>query len=195
MGKRARTGLLVAIFVAVCAAAQPRDEPPPRPPEDAAAPQGVDVVWIPGYWVFDDDAADFTWVSGFWRVPPPNRQWVPGSWEEVQGGWHWVAGYWAQAGQEEAEYLPAPPPTLDRGPDTPAPDEASDYVPGCWVYREARYRWRPGFWLRHRPDWTWVPSRFVWATVGYVFVDGYWDRPLLDRGLLFAPVRFEADLV
>jgi hypothetical protein len=151
-------------------------------------PDGDNVVWIPGYWSYDEDRTDFVWVSGFWRVPPPGRQWVPGSWQEVDGGWHWVPGYWQGADKEETEYLPAPPPPVDSGPSTPEPDEASDYIPGCWVFRDARYRWRPGFWLAHRRGWTWVPARYVWTTVGYVFVEGYWDRPLLDRGLLFAPV-------
>src|SRR5579862_6827883 len=50
------------------------------PPEQK--PEGDGVQWIPGYWQWDDDHKDFLWVSGFWRVPPPNRQWVPGSWRE-----------------------------------------------------------------------------------------------------------------
>src|SRR5262249_50446987 len=130
------------------------------------------------------------------RAQPPGRQWVPGTWQVVEGGWHWVPGFWAEAGGEEIEYLPPPPPTLDRGPVTPAPvDEASDYIPRCWIYREARSRWRPGLWLAHRPDWVWVPAHYVWTTCGFVFVDGYWDRPLHERGLLFAPVRFAPRLV
>jgi hypothetical protein len=168
----------------------PVDEVPPE-----ERPEGDDDVWIPGYWAYDDDASNFIWVSGIWRMPPPGRQWVPGSWQEVEGGWHWVPGYWAAGGQDETEYLPAPPPTLDNGPSSPAPDEASDYVPGCWVYREARYRWRPGFWLAHRPGWCWMAPRYVWSTLGYVFVEGYWDRPLLDRGLCFAPVIFDQNVI
>jgi hypothetical protein len=172
-------------------------EPPPPidevPPDEK--PEGDNVVWIPGYWSHDDDRADYVWVSGFWRVPPPGRQWVPGSWQEVDGGWHWVPGYWQAADQEETEYLPAPPPSVDYGPSTLEPDEASDYVPGCWIFRDARYRWRPGFWLAHRPGWTWVPARYLWTTVGYLFVEGYWDRPLLDRGLLFAPVYCDQAVV
>jgi hypothetical protein len=163
----------------------PVDEIPPD-----QKPANEDVAWIPGYWAYDEDRADFTWVSGFWRVPPPDRQWVPGSWQEVEGGWHWVPGYWAAPSQQQTEYLPAPPPSLETAPSTPEPGEASDYVPGCWVYQNVRYRWRPGFWLTHRPGWIWVPAHYIWTTIGYVFVEGYWDHPLLDRGLLFAPVAF-----
>src|SRR5262249_27595605 len=110
-------------------------DPPPAleevPPDEK--PEGDNVEGIPGYWAYDDDRSDFVWVSGFWRVPPPGRQWMPGSWQEVEGGWHWVPGFWQAADQEEAEYLPVPPPSVDNGPSTPEPDEASDYVPGCWI--------------------------------------------------------------
>jgi hypothetical protein len=37
----------------------------------------------------------------------------------------------------------------------------------------------------------WMPAHYVWTPVGYVFVDGYWDYPLADRGLLFSPIYFD----
>jgi hypothetical protein len=168
-------------------------EPPARveemPPEDK--PEGDHVVWVPGYWAFDDERNDFLWISGFWRTAPPSRQWVPGNWQKVAGGWQWVAGYWGAPGREEEEYLPAPPATIDAGPSVPAPDATSTYVPGCWVYQETRYLWRPGYWVAYRPGWVWIPAHYKWTPCGYVFVAGFWDYPLCDRGLLFAPVRFE----
>src|SRR5439155_23678256 len=33
-----------------------------------------------------------------------------------------------------------------------------------------------------------IPAGYVWTPAGYIFVDGHWDYPLRDRGLLFAPV-------
>ena len=36
----------------------------------------------------------------------------------------------------------------------------------------------------------WVPSHYTWTPCGYVFVDGYWDYPLRQRGVLFTPVYF-----
>src|SRR5437764_13478294 len=72
-------------------------------------PAGDNVVWLPGYWSWDEDRSDFLWVSGFWRVPPPNRTWVPGSWRTVNGQWQWTGRFWAEAAQPEVTYLPQPP--------------------------------------------------------------------------------------
>jgi hypothetical protein len=171
--------------------------PPPRieeaPPEQR--PEGDNIVWIPGYWAFDNEAADFMWISGFWRAVPPGRNWVPGSWQATTGGYHWVGGYWGVAeASGEAEYLPVPPETIDRGPSIPAPAEGYNYVPGCWVYQTVRYVWRPGYWIAHRPGWCWTPACYRWTPCGYVFISGYWDLPLFDRGLLFAPVVFTRPL-
>ena len=153
-------------------------------------PEGDNVQWIPGYWAWDADTNDYIWVSGFWRVPPPGQTWVAGHWQEIDKGWLWVGGYWAPAAVQQVQYLPPPPPTLDNGPSTPAPDANSLYVPGCWVY-ENRYLWRPGHWIAYRPGWVWIPAHYVWTPTGCVFVDGYWDHPLDERGLLFAPIRFD----
>jgi hypothetical protein len=167
---------------------QPPDLIDELPPDQR--PDG-NVQWVPGYWAWDEDRNDFIWVSGFWRTPPPGRQWLPGHWQQADGGWQWVAGYWAPADAGEIEFAPPPPESLDAGPSTPAPGDNYVYQPGTWVYRATRYVWQPGFWCANRPDWVWVPAHYVWTPCGCVFVAGYWDYPLRDRGLLFAPVCFE----
>jgi hypothetical protein len=43
--------------------------------------------------------------------------------------------------------------------------------------------------VAYRPGWVWVPAHYIWTPGGCVFIEGYWDRPLEARGLLFAPVR------
>src|SRR5215469_12817897 len=70
-------------------AAAPVDEMPP-----AEKPEG-NVVWIGGYWGYDDDRKDFLWVSGVWRTPPPSKQWIAGYWREEGEQWQWVPGFWA----------------------------------------------------------------------------------------------------
>jgi WXXGXW repeat (2 copies) len=158
-------------------------------------PQGDNVQWIAGYWAWDTDRQDFLWVSGFWRVPPPDRKWVPGYWNQVEQGWQWVPGFWAPIDQKEVPYLPeAPPDSLDSGPSVPPPNDNSTYVPGCWVYRDTEYLWRAGYWIEAQPDYAWIAAHYCATPSGYVFVDGYWDYPLEDRGLLFAPVVFNQPL-
>lgn len=182
---------------AVPVSADPRpgpiiDKKPPAPIEELPPelkPEGNNVMWIGGYFAWDEDAADFIWISGFWRDVPPDRQWVPGHWMQADDGWQWIAGYWSDASRAELEYLPPPPASLEEGPTTPAPAQESVYVPGCWVYQETRYLWRPGFWMRPYSDWDYVPAHYVWTPAGYLFVDGYWDYPFARRGLLFAPAH------
>lgn len=160
------------------------------PPEQR--PEGANVAWIPGYWGWDDERSDFLWVSGVWRALPPGRQWVPGYWGQSGQGFQWTSGYWADAQAQTVAYLPEPPATVEVGPNLAAPSADNTWLPGCWVWNQNRYAWRPGFWAAVQPDWDWVPAHYVWAPRGYVFVDGYWDYSIGRRGVLFAPVYFDA---
>jgi hypothetical protein len=170
---------------------------PPAPIEEIAPdekPEGKHVVWIPGYWSWDDDRSDFIWISGCWRAVPPNCSWVPGYWRQVDGQYEWVSGFWTPAKTTEIEYLPAPPDTLEVGPPVAAPSVEMVWVSGCWVWqpgtfwRHGRYAWRPGFWMPARTNWVWIPAHYVYTPQGCVFVDGYWDRTLERRGVAFLPV-------
>jgi hypothetical protein len=169
------------------------EQEPPAPIEELPPDQKPDanVIWVGGYWAWDDAKNDFMYVSGFWRVPPPGRTWVPGSWRKAVGGWQWVGGFWAEPEQTETQYLPAPPAPLETGPSVPAPTPDHIYVPGSWYYTSGRYVWRAGLWSPFRPGWVWVPAHFRWTPVGYVFFEGYWDYALRDRGVLFSPVYID----
>jgi hypothetical protein len=169
---------------------------PKRPPElidevpPDEKPEGDNIAWIPGYWGWEDDTKNFVWVSGFWRRIPPGRGWVPGYWNATDGGYQWVSGYWAPADMTDAVYLPPPPESREVGPTNEVADENQIWIPGVWVWRETHYWWRPGFFATANPDWVWVPAHYVWTPSGYLFVEGYWDYPMFDRGLLFTPVVF-----
>src|SRR5262245_42511176 len=131
-------------------------KPPPDPIEELPPdqkPEGENVQWIPGYWAWDEDRNDYLWVSGFWRLPPANRQWLPGHWIKAAGGWQWVPGYWAMANAREIQFLPPPPEPLEAGPPVPAPDVNHTFVNGCWVWHTNRYLWRPGYWQPFRPGY------------------------------------------
>ena len=98
---------------------KPGEIAPKAPPElieelpPDQKPEGDNVQWIPGYWDWDAERTDFIWISGFWRVPPPNHVWVPGSWNRVTTGFQWTSGFWhltqPNQPQPELEYLPTPP--------------------------------------------------------------------------------------
>src|SRR5262245_19062486 len=161
------------------------------PPEQR--PAGDNVVWVPGYWAWDEDRSHFLWVSGFWRVPPPGRQWMPGRWAKVAGGYRFVSGYWGEVGQP-APLVDTPPESLDRGPSYPPTDEGYSWVPGIWISRDDRWLWRPGYWCAPRPGWIYTPASYCWTPGGCLYVGGFWDRCLLTRGLPFAPVYFPPGL-
>ncbi len=167
-----------------------KSPPPPieeMPPDEK--PDG-DVQWIPGYWAWADERKDFIWVSGVWRVPPPGRRWVPGYWAEAAQGFQWTSGYWAANEEKETPYLPEPPESVEVGPSSTSPSPEHGWIPGCWIWANSRYAWKPGYWVVMRPDRVWVPDHYVWTPYGYVFVEGYWDYDVIYRGVLFAPVYF-----
>ena len=162
------------------------------PPEER--PEGENVTWIPGYWSWDDERNDYMWISGTWRDLPPGRAWIAGYWGRTGQGYQWTSGYWVDAAQREATYLPAPPTSIETGPNVPAPSQDYIWTPGCWIWASGRYAWRPGYWVLGRPDWEWVPAHYTWTPRGHIFVGGYWDYPVERRGVLFAPVYFAPHL-
>ncbi len=173
---------------------------PNKPPEpideipSSVKPVDPSAIWIGGYWSWADDCKDFIWVSGVWRVPPPNMQWIPGYWAQVGGGYQWASGFWSPAAQPQATYYPAPPATQERGPTSDPPTAHCCWVSGCWRWRGGRFAWQGGYWAPAQDDCLWVSASYYWCPRGWVFCDGYWDYPLAARGLMFAPCRFRHGL-
>jgi hypothetical protein len=171
---------------------QPRvvRQQPPGEILEAPAEERPDngVVWVSGYWAWDDETNRYVWVSGVWRVPPPDKVWLPGRWQNSGDGWQWVKGAWLSAEEEQMQLLPPPPPPQQER----APELATGqiFVPGTWVYRGSQYVWRPGFPLTIPAGWVWSNARYINTPAGSLFAEGYWDLPLQDRWLLFSPVVF-----
>ncbi len=70
----------------------------------------------------------------------------PGIGASPAQGFQWTSGYWADAKASEVEYLPEPPATVEVGPNIAASSADQTWLPGCWVWQQNRYAWRPGFW-------------------------------------------------
>jgi uncharacterized membrane protein YgcG len=191
--------------------ASPVMDPTPTPLVPKAPPQPItelppeqkppgNVVWIPGYWAWDAGRQDYWWVSGTWRVPPPNMRWVAGYWRAVSNQWQWVPGFWADSGEaatpgQDITYLPAPPATPQVAPPGDPPTSDAFYVPGYWVYQGGYYGWRAGYWARVQPGYVWMPAHYCWTAAGYVFVPGYWDWDVPHRGVVYAPVVINPDVI
>jgi hypothetical protein len=184
-------------------ATQPVSKQPPKPIEEmppTEKPEG-DVIWIGGYWAYDDDRKDFLWVSGVWRTPPPGKQWIAGYWREEGDQWQWVPGFWTVSEKDQetkdVTYLPKPPepPAVAAPGQAPAAD--CFYVPGTWVWNpaSATYAWRAGYWARVQPGYVWVPDHYRWTPSGYVYIPGYWDLAVSRRGVLYAPVIIDPAVV
>jgi len=176
---------------------------PTQPPENlqemppAERPAGANIVWVPGYWAWDADRNDFIWVSGCWRNAPPSTYWVPGYWLQAGDGWEWIGGFWkpivAQP-QQEMEYLPAPPASIEVEPPGAPPQPDQSWVPGCWYWTQGQYVQRHGYWIKQEVGWVWVPSHFVWTPRGYIFAQGHWDHDMDNRGVLFCPTFFPSEV-
>jgi hypothetical protein len=195
---------------------RPIAKAPPKALEElppAEKPEG-DALWINGYWAWDEERNDFLWVSGIWRTPPPGQRWVAGYWRPDALQWHWVPGFWTPGGMQEGlaqtiTYLPPPPTPRESANPGPPPARESFFVPGHWIWQEARYRttggarvwqgtgfvWKAGYWARMQPGYIWVPTHYRWTPGGCIFIPGYWDLPLADRGVLYAPVRVDRAVV
>ena len=95
-----------------------------------------------------------------------------------------MPGFWAPDDQTEIPYAEEPPAPLETAPAMPPPDENSTYVPGYWLYRDATFVWRPGFYTPQRAGRIWIAPRYLWtAGAGGHFVGDY-------VGATFAGGRF-----
>lgn len=163
---------------------QPIEEVPPR-----QVPQSSEYDWIPGYWGWEPGDERFIWISGIFRKAPEEMTWNPGYWTKIDRGYVWVSGCWVR--DQELYLISATPP--DAKPEDPGrqPSPQHFWVPGHWDYAQRDYQWNPGFWAEGIEDRVWVPARYLWTPRGYLAVDGYWDFPFDERGVLYSPVAFQ----
>ena len=163
------------------------EEPP------AERPAGKNVQWVPGYWQWDSDRNDFSWISGIWRDQPEERHWVVGYWTQLADGWYRVRGHWAAQQETDYQYVDKPPEPRDEQQPA-APDADSLWIPGGWFYTDSGWQWRPGYYTAQRPGYVWQPASYYYSPNGYGYNSGYWDYDPANRGLMFAPVYFDQPL-
>ena len=84
----------------------------------------------------------------------------------------------------QVNYLPQPPDTLETGPVGDPPNENCIWIPGTWLYQNGSYAWLAGQWCACHQGWNWCAAHYQWSPGGYVFIDGFWDYDLDQRGVL-----------
>jgi hypothetical protein len=123
---------------------------------------------------------------------------VAGYWNQTNDGWQYVPGFWNQVVKErpaDVTYMPPPPPPPKLAPPGPPPMADTFYVPGHWEWNGTGYAWRQGYWARVQPGYVWVPAHYRWTPTGYVYIAGYWDLAVSRRGVLYAPVYVDTNVV
>lgn len=166
-----------------------RGKQPPAPIiEKQPAQPYSDMVWIPGYWTWDDAKSDYSWICGVWRRSPPNHTWISGSWEKNQGGWSWAKGFWSKVPEEKLTLIESRPPAAIDDKVPAMPGEGYFWVPGYWNYSKdtKKYAWLSGKWEKLNEKWILTPSCYAWRPNGYYFAPLYWDWTLDERGTAYS---------
>lgn len=148
---------------------------PPKPDED--------LIWIPGYWVWQEESSSYAWVCGVWRRPPPNMHWISGEWVNQEGGWTRLLGFWSPA--DSLAIIAEIPPELPQESPPPAPGDDYFYFKGYWEYTGGSYQYQPGSWQPFDPNWILAQPAYYWRPDGYRFTPAYWDYSLDDRGYAY----------
>ncbi|MFN0065513.1 MAG: hypothetical protein ACKVOH_04670 [Chlamydiales bacterium] len=167
---------------------------PMKPPEPIREriPERINhqTQWIEGYWAWSVDRNDYIWVSGTWRVSPPGHQWIAGKWKQMEEGYVWFSGFWSRVEEADLEYINRPPPDLVDERLAISPSDDYFWINGHWEYDEAEggYVWFEGRWQEFDPHWQYVPAHYVWREQGYIFIPGFWDLSLVERGSAYACV-------
>lgn len=176
----------------------PRLGPQPPAPLAEAVPKvypGPGAMWIPGYWDFDAEENDWTWVSGTWRFPPAGHAWINGYWHSAAGGWQRVPGIWypSFAGQARLAYVAPSTIRPPMQPPPPRPARGDDpglvFIPGEWQALGNRLQWVSGKRIGFPEGRGWTPGRIAWTPAGALPVSGHADLSPETRGWAFAPVR------
>ena len=166
-------------------------EPPPVIHESVIydTRPSTDAIWIPGYWYHVPRVHNYVWVSGCWRIPPSGMAWRSGQYMAVGTRWAWVPGCWTPANASLTYYPSAPPAfRLEIVNHALCPSPRHVWAAGHWKWSHSRYSWFAGTWVLPPAGHVYVAPRYHWTPRGYAFVAGYFDRPVVRRGVAYRPI-------
>jgi len=170
---------------------------PPKPiNEQSPLKCTAEAIWIPGYWAWNEELKDYIWISGVWRIPPPNHIWNPGLWKQIGNEWVWLRGFWSSEPLERIQYIQDHPMSPREEAIPIAPTNDYFWMSGYWEYdfSAKQFNWLTGKWVRLDPEWIYTPPSYLWRPEGYIFISAYWDQPLELRGCPYSPVRIDPDV-
>lgn len=71
--------------------------PPEMPSYEQPYCPEPNMMWMPGYWAYDQDQGDYYWVPGSWvEAPRRGLLWTPPYWGWYGGHYRFHRGYWGR---------------------------------------------------------------------------------------------------
>ncbi|MBI3861394.1 MAG: hypothetical protein HY290_05820 [Planctomycetia bacterium] len=166
---------------------------PPADLKEQAAASAVakGMTFVGGYWNWNSVDGKFDWVNGMARRAPAGCHWVPGQWVQTDNGFARVPGAWVSdkaSGPAKVQNLPM---VTDLGRKGARPGVDRFWIPPSHANVNGKLQETAGFWSKatsQNSKLVWVPGQTIAMPGKTVFVNGYWDHRLTERGVLHAPV-------
>ena len=101
---RSARWLLLTLFLALIPASSHAQvaisvgfAPPEMPSYEQPYCPEPNLMWMPGYWAYDQDQGDYYWVPGSWvQAPYDGALWTPPYWGWYGGHYRFHRGYWGR---------------------------------------------------------------------------------------------------
>lgn len=153
--------------------------PPDALNEEAPAKQDPSSFWLPGYWAYNDEKGDYSWLNGYWEKWDPNWVLVPAHYIWRPNGYALVEPYWDWPLEFRGEPYAA---IAVNGEESSGPYQPLNVViilDHCYLnYPDYQYlcchhfHFHPEYWSEYQvPTW-WYWDQ--WWSIGYYNTWGLW---------------------